>query len=366
MKLSHLLKSLNIGTGSWQMILFAIIAAIIAVGIGLIVASILGAILKHWGAGRKFTSRDLSLPLQHWVGPLRAVIPALFLLFILPALELSKNAAGIIRHILGLWVIAAVAWLIARTVSIIRDFLLSFYQLDVKDNLRARRVYTQVRVIQRVISVIIILVAISIMLMTFDKVRQLGVSLLASAGVVGIILGIAAQKSLGTLFAGIQIAIAEPVRIDDVVIVEGEWGRIEEITLTYVVVRIWDLRRLIVPITYFIEKPFQNWTRISADLLGTVYLYMDYTVPVQVIRDEFNKILGNTDMWDKKVSGVQVTNSTEHTMEIRALMSAPDSSTAWNLRCHVREKLIEFLQKNYPQSLPKSRVVLEKEDQEKK
>lgn len=366
MKLSQILKSLGIGTGSLQMIIFAIIAAIIAVVAGLIVASIIGSILKHWGAGRKYTEKNLSLPLQHWTGPLRAVIPALFLLFILPVLELPKDTLGIARHILGLWIIASVAWLVVRTISIFRDFILSFYQLDTKDNLRARRVYTQIRVIQRVITVLIILIAISIMLMTFEKVRQLGMSLLASAGVLGIILGIAAQKSLGTLFAGIQIAIAEPVRIDDVVIVEGEWGRIEEITLTYIVVRIWDLRRLIVPITYFIEKPFQNWTRISADLLGTVYLYMDYTVPVQAIRDEFDRILKNTDMWDKKVSGVQVTNATEHTMEIRALMSAPDSSTAWNLRCHVREKLIEFLQKNYPRSLPKSRVVLESRNQEEK
>lgn len=348
------------------MVIFGIIAAVIAIILGLFMASIIGAILKHWGAGRKYTSRKLSLPLQHWTAPLRAVIPVLLLLFILPILELPKETAGAVRHILGLWIIAAVAWLIDRTVSIIRDFLLSFYQIDTKDNLRARRVYTQIRVIERVITVLIILIAIAIMLMTFEKVRQLGVSLLASAGVLGIILGIAAQKSLGTLFAGIQIAIAEPVRIDDVVIVEGEWGRIEEITLTYIVVRIWDLRRLIVPITYFIEKPFQNWTRISADLLGTVFLYMDYTVPVQAIRDEFQRILDNTDMWDKKVSGVQVTNATEHTMEIRALMSAADSSIAWNLRCLVREKLIEFLQKNYPDSLPRSRVVMEKDNPKEK
>jgi small-conductance mechanosensitive channel len=194
--------------------------------------------------------------------------------------------------------------------------------------------------------------------MTFSKVRQLGTSILASAGIVGIIVGIAAQRSIATLLAGFQIAITQPIRLDDVVIVENEWGRIEEITLTYVVVRIWDLRRLVVPITYFLEKPFQNWTRVSADLLGTVFIYVDYTVPVQAVREKLRGILEHSTQWDGQVCVLQVTNTTEHTVELRALMSAVDSSSAWELRCHVREKLVEFIQKNYPESLPKLRTDL--------
>ncbi|MGB2599197.1 MAG: mechanosensitive ion channel domain-containing protein, partial [Candidatus Omnitrophota bacterium] len=198
----------------------------------------------------------------------------------------------------------------------------------------------------------------ALVLMTFEKVRQLGTSLLASAGIIGVILGFAAQKTLGNFIAGLQIALAQPIRIDDVVIVEDEWGWIEEITLTYVIVRIWDLRRLVVPISYFIEKPFQNWTRISADILGSVFIYADYTVPVKELRSELTRILEESQHWDKKVNGLQVTNTTAQTVEIRALMSSVDSPTAWNLRCEVREKLLEFLQKRFPECLPRTRVEL--------
>jgi small-conductance mechanosensitive channel len=175
---------------------------------------------------------------------------------------------------------------------------------------------------------------------------------------VSVIIGIAAQKSLGNVLAGIQLAVSQPIRLEDAVIVEGEWGWIEEITLTYVVIRIWDLRRLIVPISYFIEKPFQNWTRTSADLIGTVFLYTDYTVPVEEIRQELTRVLEKSPNWDKKVNVLQVTDMKEHTVELRILASAVDSSIAWNLRCEVREKLLEFLQKNYPSALPRTRVSL--------
>jgi len=196
------------------------------------------------------------------------------------------------------------------------------------------------------------------MLMTFPKVRQLGTTILASAGIIGIVVGMAAQRTIGTFIAGIQIAITQPIRVDDVVIVENEWGRIEEITLTYVVVKIWDLRRLIVPITYFIEKPFQNWTRVTADILGTVFIYVDHTVPVDSIREELQNILKKSELWDGKVCVLQVTNTSERTVELRALMSAADASTAWSLRCEVREKLIDFMKKKYPKALPKLRAEL--------
>jgi small-conductance mechanosensitive channel len=215
--------------------------------------------------------------------------------------------------------------------------------------------YTQLRIVKRIVTVIIIIIGFAAILMTFEKVRQLGTSLLASAGIAGIIIGFAAQRSLATLFAGLQIAFTQPIRIDDVVIVENEWGRIEKITLTYVVVRIWDLRRLVLPITYFTEKPFQNWTRIKSEILGTVFIYVDYTASAQKIREKYFEIVEQSKLWDGKVRNLQVTNTTERTMELRVLMSAKDASAAWDLRCEVREKLIDFIQQNYPDALPKVR-----------
>jgi small-conductance mechanosensitive channel len=190
-------------------------------------------------------------------------------------------------------------------------------------------------------------------------VRQFGASILASAGIAGIVVGFAAQRSIATLLAGFQIALTQPIRIDDVVIVEKEWGRIEDITLTYVVVRVWDLRRLVVPITYFIEQPFQNWTRSSADILGTVFLYVDYSVPLEPLRAEFTRILEHSRFWDGKVNVLQVTNAKEQTLEIRALASAADASLAWDLRCEIREKLITFVQQTFPDSLPRLRASLD-------
>jgi small-conductance mechanosensitive channel len=263
-----------------------------------------------------------------------------------------------LRHFLSIILIICISWFSIRAVTALKLIILSSYDIQQKDNLKARRVYTQFRIFERIIIIIIIMVSLSIILMTFDKIRNIGISIFASAGVAGIIIGLAAQRIIASVLAGFQIAITQPIRIDDVVIVENEWGWIEEITLTYVVVKIWDKRRLILPTTYFIEKPFQNWTRVSADILGTVYIYTDYQAPVNELRKELKRILENSDDWDGNVSVLQVTNATEKTIEIRALMSAVDSPTAWNLRVHVREKLIEFLQKKYPDSLPKTRVKL--------
>ncbi len=195
--------------------------------------------------------------------------------------------------------------------------------------------------------------------MNFENFRHIGTSLLASAGVAGLIIGFAAQRTIANVLAGFQIALSQPIRIDDVVIVENEWGRIEEITLTYVVVAIWDMRRLVLPISYFIEQPFQNWTRTSADILGTVFLYVDYTIPINEIRKELGRILQQSEYWDGKVWRLHTTEAKEQTVEIRALMSAPDSGAAWELRCEVREKLIEFVQKNYPDGLPKFRTEIQ-------
>jgi small-conductance mechanosensitive channel len=270
-----------------------------------------------------------------------------------------------ISHVMSLLLIGLVSWLLIRSVYLLEGYILRRFDVDVKDNLRARKIHTQFRVLKRIVIAVVAILAFGSCLMTFEKVQQLGTTILASAGIIGIVVGMAAQKTIATFIAGLQIAITQPIRVDDVVIVENEWGRIEEITLTYVVVRIWDLRRLIVPITFFIEKPFQNWTRVTADILGTVFIYVDYTVPIESIRTELRRILEESELWDRKVCVLQVTNTSERTVELRALMSAVDASTAWSLRCHVREKLIDFVQKNYPEALPKLRTELNRQKVER-
>jgi len=255
--------------------------------------------------------------------------------------------------------IFAFTWLIISVIKIIKHQITGKYDIGASDNLKARKVTTQFNILERIVIFIIVVLAMGIALMSFESIREIGVSIFASAGVAGIIIGLSAQKMIGTILAGIQIAIAQPIKIDDVVIVEGEWGRIEKIMLTYVVINIWDKRRLIVPTTYFIEKPFQNWTKTSSDILGTVFLYTDYNVPFDALREELTRILNSTDLWDEKVNVLQVTDSKPNHVEIRALMSAKDSPTAWDLRVFVREKLILFLQQNHPESLAHTRLYVE-------
>lgn len=293
--------------------------------------------------------------------PLLIFLLAIAVSIILSAWDVGYEFVTYLLHILKLIIIFAATWLIIRIIKLGKELVLRPYDFDEKDNLRARKVTTQFRIIERILITIIVIISLGIALMTFESIRQIGVSLFASAGVAGIIIGFAAQKLLANVLAGIQIAIAQPMRLDDVVIVEGEWGWIDEINLTYVVVRIWDKRRLVVPTTYFIEKPFQNWTRQTAEILGTVFIYTDYTVPFDKLREELTRILKSDKNWDGNVNVLQVTNATEKTVEVRALMSAADSPTAWDLRVNVREKLITFLQENYPESLPRTRLVLEKE-----
>ena len=297
--------------------------------------------------------------------PLQLFVPAILLGLSLQWLPFPENITGYLGKFLWIWIVLAVYWFSIKAIIFSGDLLKNKFNIAEKDNLRARQVSTQIQVIQQVLYVVIFIIVVAVLLLSFEQVRQFGVSLIASAGIAGIILGFAAQKSLATLFAGIQIAISQPIRIDDVVIVENEWGWIEEITLTFVVVKIWDQRRLVVPITYFIEKPFQNWTRKTADILGSVFLYVDYKTPVEKVRQELSRILEESTFWDGKVSGLQVTNANEKTIELRALMSAEDSPTAWNLRCEVREKLINFFQREFPGNLPKARIEMENESSNK-
>jgi small-conductance mechanosensitive channel len=336
--------------------LFALIGPAAAIVAGLVIGFVLVRLFRHWKERKTLSIRGIPPELEILRGPMLALLPAAFLSGIMRFVTLPQGLADVIKHILVLWIIGSLAWLAVKSVEIIRKVIMGHYEVRAKDNLRARQVQTQLQVLERIVIFIIVVLAAAAMLMTFDQVRQVGVSILASAGIVGIVVGFAAQRSLGNLIAGIQIAITQPIRLDDVVVVEGEWGKIEEITLTYVVVGIWDQRRLVVPITYFIEKPFQNWTRTTAQLLGTVYLYADYTIPVERVREELHRILEASDLWDRRAWGLVVTNTSERTVELRALMSAEDSPSAWNLRCLVREKLLEYLQKNFPASLPRVRV----------
>jgi len=315
-----------------------------------------------FGLIRKVTRRSKNIVddslVRHCYRPLQWTVVAFVIRLGLPTIY-PKEIPTVVNHILSLFLIGVVSWLLIKIVYVFEDYLVSRFEIDVKDNLRARKIHTQLKVLKRIVVITVGVVALASMLMTFPKVRQLGTAILASAGIIGIVVGMAAQRTIGAFIAGLQIAFTQPIRVDDAVIVENEWGRIEEITLTYVVVKIWDLRRLIVPITYFIEKPFQNWTRVTADILGTVFLYVDYTVDLDAIREELQRLLKESEHWDGKVCGLQVTNTSERTLEVRALMSAADASAAWNLRCHVREKLVDFIKTKYPQALPRLRAELD-------
>ena len=343
---------------NWRQWLVSIVVLLVAICAALVLYHVLIRIVR--GLARRSTSKVADLLIRHLRQPVLWMMVLIALGLAAELFALPATVKGFTVHLLAILLILLVIWLLTRVINALSDIVLLRFEGGAKDDLRARRVYTQVNVLRRVAVVAIITIGFAMILMTFERVRQLGTAILASAGIAGIVLGLAAQKTLGNLIAGLQIAFTQPIRIDDAVIVEGEWGQIEEITLTYVVVRIWDLRRLVVPITYFVEHPFQNWTRASTDLLGAVLLYTDYTVPVDAVRAELQRILNETELWDHKVGQLQVTNASERTLELRALVSASNAGATWDLRCHVREKLIEFIQKNYPHALPRLRADLQK------
>jgi small-conductance mechanosensitive channel len=293
---------------------------------------------------------------RHCTGPLRLIVPLLTLDIVMPAIAMPPAVSVPIRHIIGLLLIYGVAWLMIRSTGVIEDLLVARFRNDEKDSLMGRRIRTQFAVFRRVSGVIVTVVAFAIALTTFDWARTIGNSILASAGIAGIAASLAAKSTIENLVAGLQIALTEPFRIEDVVVAENEWGCIEEINTTYVVMRTWDLRRLIFPISYFITTPFQNWTRQGSELLAYVYLNLDYGVPIEPLRQEFKRILEASSRWDHKVCVLQVTDATERTIQVRALASAADSSLAWDLRCEVRERLLEFIQRNFPQFLPRARA----------
>jgi small-conductance mechanosensitive channel len=289
--------------------------------------------------------------------PLTWFLPLMALNLVLPLMELTSRQFTVINKITSILLIATFSMFLVATVKIFEDFLYHVYDLNKSDNLRERKIRTQIQFIRKLIISLIVVLGIGAILLSFSSLRRIGTGLLTGVGVGGIIVGFAAQRSLGNLLAGFQIAFTQPLRLDDALVVEGEFGRVEEITLTYVVLNLWDQRRLILPINYFIEKPFQNWTRTTAEIMGTVFLHLDYTAPFEEIRREFNRLLNASDLWDKRVGGMQVTETTEITVQVRLLVSAVNSGKVFDLRCYIRENMITFIQKNYPQCLPRTRVI---------
>ncbi|TWI03705.1 small-conductance mechanosensitive channel [Luteimonas cucumeris] len=288
----------------------------------------------------------------------------LFLGIAVGATPLPDNVSAEARHWLGIGSLLCLTWLAVRTVGAVEQRIMRENPVEVADNLAARRVQTQVRVLGHIVRGGIVLVGLSIALMTFPQIRQVGTTLLASAGVIGLVAGIAAKPVFGNLIAGLQIAITQPIRMDDVVIVEGEWGRIDEITSAYVVVRIWDERRLVVPLQWFIEHPFENWTRTTAQLLGTSFLWLDYRTPMAEVRTELERICRNDPRWDGRVCVAQVTDTDSSSIQVRLLVSARNSGDLFDLRCAVREQMIDYLNASHADALPRLRVNLAREDRE--
>lgn len=333
----------------------AVLLVILSLIVGFLARFILLRFIRYWQSRDRKLFKSLE---KHLRGSLFLFIPLVLINIGVNYINIPPQSLNFITATANIFIILSVCSILIRLTNVAQDMLFIRYDINLSNNLRARKIRTQLIYVKKVAIVILVSFCLSMILLSFPGVRKFGTTILAGAGVAGIIIGFALQKSLVNLFAGIQIAFTQPIKIDDAVVVEKEWGWIEEINLTYVVVRIWDLRRLVLPITYFTENAFQNWTRNNAQILGSVFLYVDYSMPLEPLRRHFEKVLSETKLWDQQTQVLQVTDTTERTMTIRLLMTAQNSPTAWDLRCYVREKMIEFIQQNYPQSLPHVRATL--------
>jgi len=322
-------------------------------------ALLLHAILRPIAQRLARFSPLLTSVVQRIDNPVRWALPLIGLLIAAQGVPDAMPGIDGVQHLLGVLCIVALAAVAAGAITGVANGVALLNPADVEDNLSARRIQTQTKVLARVAKGAVMLTALAFILMTFPRAKQVGASLLASAGIAGLVFGLAAKSVFGNLLAGLQIAMAQPIRLDDVLIIQGEWGRVEEITSTYVVLKIWDERRLVIPLQWFIENPFQNWTRTSASILGTVMLWVDFTLPVSELREKAAAMCKASAHWDGRVCGVQVVETTERTMQIRVLVSAKDSGKAFDLRCELREGLIAWLQKTHPQSLPRVRALVE-------
>lgn len=335
---------------------------LLAVGI-LVIAALLALAIQRglFGFLRRLAAKRsegvFAAVLHRAAAPSRFIFPLVAVEAALPNVSLPMWLKDPGERVAALCIIAAIAWVIVAVLELFADLAKLRYRLDEPDNLRARQVETRLDILNRSLISIVLLLAVAAMLMTFPPIRTIGATLLASAGVAGIAVGFAARPFLENLVAGVQIALTQPIRIDDVVIVEKEYGRIEKITATYVVVRLWDLRRMILPLTYFIDHPFENWTYSTANLIGSVMIYLDYTMPIAAIREETDRILKDAPLWDGKVVNVAMTDAKEATVEVRILVSARNSPDLFDLRCLVREKLVTFVHEHHPNAMPSTRVV---------
>ncbi|MCC3155321.1 mechanosensitive ion channel [Hymenobacter sp. BT770] len=330
---------------------------LLGVVIGLVARLVISTVLQTYN--RRANSELITSIRRHLRPASGWFFPALAVSLLLPLVQLPPQPFEVLRRLVEMALITTFAWGLVKLTDVVEDEVLRRYELNTTDNLRVRKLFTQLQFIKKLVMSLIVFVAVGLVLMSFETVRRLGTGLLTSAGIASVIVGFAAQRSISNLLAGFQIAFTQPIRIDDVLVVEGEWGRVEEITFTYVVLNIWDERRLVLPLNYFIEKPFQNWTRNSSQILGTVLLQTDYTVPVEAVRSELQRIVAASPLWDRRVCVLHVTDSKERTMELRALVSAANASDVWELRCTVREQLVGFLQREFPGSLPHTRAVVE-------
>jgi small-conductance mechanosensitive channel len=325
----------------------------------LVLANVIHFVLFRLLRRKEAENTHLGWGLQRHLGaPSRAVFFITCLLIVLPVIpRLSGKLQELLNQIFIMALIAALGWFAVGCVYVLQNVFLRRYDLTAENNVQARRIHTQFQLFRRMVISLVIVIDVGALLWSFHDPRiwHYGTGLLASAGVASLILATAAKSTAANFLAGLQIAITEPIRIDDVVVVQGEWGRIEEITSAYVVIKIWDLRRLIVPLSYFIENSFQNWSREQSDIMGTAFLYVDYSIPVEELRGELNRIVQASALWDKKVCGLQVTNLSERTMELRCLVSSHNSSQNFDLRCLVREQMTAFIQKNYPDAFPTTR-----------
>ena len=328
-----------------------------AVLVGFSIAALFRVVTLHYA--RKRGSRMAAAMARHATRPVFLLLPAFLGRFVQPLLDLAPRVAPSVRHGVTVLLILSFAWLLISVLAALDEYLRERFLAGVHDDRRARRILTRVGILHRVLTATIVVLAAAAILVTFPEGRTMGASILASAGIAGLVLGIAARPAVETLLAGLQVALTEPFSIDDVVVVEGEWGRIEEITSTYVVVRIWDLRRLVLPLQYFLQKPFQNWSRSGTALLAQVTLEVDYSTPVEAVRQKAGEIVGSSRLWDKASWNLQVTDTGAHTMRLRVVASAADSAAAWDLRCEIREKLISYLQETYPSALPRMRATVE-------
>jgi small-conductance mechanosensitive channel len=335
--------------------LLGLLLFVLIVAIGFVLQSVAVRLVTQLLTHEKFGVPKFFLRVRRMVR-FAIVIFAAALAF--PIIPMAPELNDMLHSVLIAATIVLIGWIAVIAANSAADHYIGRLRIDVADNLHARKAATQMRILKRAVDTLLILLTIAFALMSFPSVREFGVTLFASAGAAGLIVGLAARPLLENLFAGMQLAMTQPIRIDDVLVVQGQWGWVEEINSTYVVMRIWDWRRFILPLSYFLQNPFENWTRTGAAIIGSVIICLDYTAPIEAIRAKATEIVKASKRWDGNVVNLQVTDAKSDTIEVRILMTAADSPTVWDLRCEVREKILAFIQSEYPGALPRQRAVL--------